>query len=329
MAEHEFAKDEFGRHMKDDNGPKSSSHDNRKSLPGPVDRGEQDRRERNDGNCYGPASNERENDRIIHPGLVIKGEVTRIESYGAFVNFQDRMKHNHRGLLHISQLANHRVESVADVLKMNQKVQAVILDVEYDQRIGQRIRLGLKDVDQETGIYSGQDLRYGSHSDSRRGIKRGRCTTSPHQLQIRAKLRRETLLTLNRHWRDAKHSPVSIINGEKRENDLVSDKNISYLRKLWSSSPLPPSKQDLKLPMKKKESRVEDNSVDERSSSSDDSVDSSSVISSSDSSSSDSNGTTDRGRRRRRQRQRRDRGRNSGRKNRKYESKRKKQTISS
>lgn len=324
MAEQNFTRDEFGRCMKDGGGPKSSSYNNHKSHPHQADRG--DRREENGDSCYGPASNVRENDRILHPGLVIKGEVTRIESYGAFVSFQDRLKHNHRGLLHISQLADHRVESVTDVLKMNQKVQPVILDVEYDQRIGQRIRLSLKDVDQGTGVYSGLDLRYGSHNDNRRGIKRGRCATSPHQLQIRAKLRRETLLTLNRHWSDAKHSTLSIGNGERRENDHVNDKRIPFLRKLWSSSPSPPNKKDSKLPMKKKEYRSEENSVDESSSSDDDSTDSSSVISSS--FSSDSDDSTDGGRRGWRRRRRRGQGRNSKGK-RKYKSKRNKRTISS
>ena len=46
---------------------------------------------------------------------IVRGRVTRIEPYGAFVDFQTGQDY-HRGLAHISQLAEGRVERVEDVL---------------------------------------------------------------------------------------------------------------------------------------------------------------------------------------------------------------------
>mmetsp|Transcript_47785 Transcript_47785/g.53465 ORF Transcript_47785/g.53465 Transcript_47785/m.53465 type:complete len:314 (+) Transcript_47785:115-1056(+) len=298
----EFGGDEFGRVRKNngDGGPVTSPpcNDSHPRQSNEISTGE---RRCENGYYYGPASQEREEDRIIRPGLVINGEVNRIESYGAFVNFRDLQQRNHKGLLHISQLANHRVESVADILEMNQQVRAVILEVEYDQRIGQRIRLSLKDVDQKTGVYSGRDLSNGSSgaNNYRGGVKRSRATVSPHQLQIRARLRRETLLTLRRHWSDVEHSSSLLSKGGK-----MNDKDPSYLRKLWSSSPSPLNKQDSKLPLKKESRRkydAEEKKLSTINSSSDDDSDDSSTASSS-SSSSDSYDTDRRRRRRRRRR---------------------------
>uniref|UniRef100_A0A7S4EQF5 Uncharacterized protein n=1 Tax=Pseudo-nitzschia australis TaxID=44445 RepID=A0A7S4EQF5_9STRA len=88
-----------------------------------------------------------------------------------------------------------------------------------------RIQLGLKDDNQETGQYTGRV--YLSNSNNHNG---GNPRPSPHQLQPRAKLRRNTQLDLN----------MAI----KNENKHKSSPPFSYMRKLWSPSPLPPGKQD-------------------------------------------------------------------------------------
>jgi polyribonucleotide nucleotidyltransferase len=71
-------------------------------------------------------------------GRIYHGRVERIVDFGAFVNIIPGKD----GLLHISQIADERVESVGDYLKEGQMVDVVVLDV--DQR--GRIKLSMKEV---------------------------------------------------------------------------------------------------------------------------------------------------------------------------------------
>ncbi|MGB1270749.1 MAG: polyribonucleotide nucleotidyltransferase [Endozoicomonas sp.] len=71
-------------------------------------------------------------------GKIYEGTVTRIVEFGAFVNILPGQD----GLVHISQIADHRVENVGDYLKMGQKLEVVVLDL--DNR--GRIKLSLKEV---------------------------------------------------------------------------------------------------------------------------------------------------------------------------------------
>ena len=71
-------------------------------------------------------------------GAVYTGTVARIVDFGAFVNILPGKD----GLVHISQIANERVENVSDHLKEGQQVQVKVLDV--DQR--GRIKLSIKEL---------------------------------------------------------------------------------------------------------------------------------------------------------------------------------------
>jgi polyribonucleotide nucleotidyltransferase len=71
-------------------------------------------------------------------GKVYSGKVARIVDFGAFVNILPGKD----GLLHISQIAEERVEKVTDYLQEGQDVEVVVLDV--DQR--GRIKLSMKEV---------------------------------------------------------------------------------------------------------------------------------------------------------------------------------------
>ncbi|MCP5182241.1 MAG: polyribonucleotide nucleotidyltransferase [Pseudomonadales bacterium] len=71
-------------------------------------------------------------------GRIYEGTVERIVDFGAFISILPGKD----GLLHISQIADERVEAVADYLKEGQKVRVVVLDV--DQR--GRIKLSMKEV---------------------------------------------------------------------------------------------------------------------------------------------------------------------------------------
>jgi polyribonucleotide nucleotidyltransferase len=71
-------------------------------------------------------------------GAIYEGTVVRIVDFGAFVNFLPGKD----GLVHISQIADERVNSVADYLKEGQVVKVKCLDV--DQR--GRIKLSIKEA---------------------------------------------------------------------------------------------------------------------------------------------------------------------------------------
>jgi polyribonucleotide nucleotidyltransferase len=71
-------------------------------------------------------------------GAIYQGRVAKVVDFGAFVNILPGKD----GLLHISQIADERVETVGDYLQEGQVVEVVVLDV--DQR--GRIKLSMKQV---------------------------------------------------------------------------------------------------------------------------------------------------------------------------------------
>ncbi|HEX7762871.1 MAG TPA: S1 RNA-binding domain-containing protein, partial [Cellvibrio sp.] len=78
-------------------------------------------------------------------GAIYEGTVVRIVDFGAFVNFLPGKD----GLVHISQIADERVNSVSDYLKEGQVVKVKCLDV--DQR--GRIKLSIKEaLAEESGV---------------------------------------------------------------------------------------------------------------------------------------------------------------------------------
>jgi len=76
--------------------------------------------------------------RSFSSGEVIEGRVVQIRDFGAIVNLGG----NKEGLLHISELASHRVNKVEDVVHVGDKIKVKIKKVEANGRIS----LSLKDV---------------------------------------------------------------------------------------------------------------------------------------------------------------------------------------
>jgi len=72
----------------------------------------------------------------VEVGAIYNGKVVKLMDFGAFV----RVVGGTDGLVHISQIANHRVEKVADELKEGQEVRVKVLDVDRNGRI----RLSMK-----------------------------------------------------------------------------------------------------------------------------------------------------------------------------------------
>jgi len=71
------------------------------------------------------------------PGQIVKGKVTKITNFGVFVELEDELE----GLLHVSELADHKVENPQDVVKVGDEIEVKILRVDTDDR---KIGLSLK-----------------------------------------------------------------------------------------------------------------------------------------------------------------------------------------
>jgi small subunit ribosomal protein S1 len=73
-------------------------------------------------------------DSFFKIGDVVQGKITKITSFGAFVELKDNID----GLVHISQISEDRIEKVKDVLKPDQAVTARVIKIDREER-----RLGL------------------------------------------------------------------------------------------------------------------------------------------------------------------------------------------
>ncbi|EHO48359.1 polyribonucleotide nucleotidyltransferase [Haemophilus sp. oral taxon 851] len=82
----------------------------------------------------------------VEAGAIYKGKVTRLADFGAFVAIVG----NKEGLVHISQIAEERVEKVSDYLQVGQEVNVKVVEIDRQGRI----RLTMKDLTpkQETEI---------------------------------------------------------------------------------------------------------------------------------------------------------------------------------
>jgi polyribonucleotide nucleotidyltransferase len=76
-------------------------------------------------------------------GQIYTGKVVKLVDFGAFVNFFGKRD----GLVHVSQIANKRLNHPNELLKEGQEVKVKLLG--FDDR--GKVRLGMKMVDQETG----------------------------------------------------------------------------------------------------------------------------------------------------------------------------------
>ncbi|WP_300457754.1 polyribonucleotide nucleotidyltransferase [Desulfobacula sp.] len=74
-------------------------------------------------------------------GEIYEGTVVKITDFGAFVN----IKQGTDGLVHISELANHRVKKVTDVLKEGDVIPVKVLDVTRDGKIKLSYKAALSD----------------------------------------------------------------------------------------------------------------------------------------------------------------------------------------
>ncbi|AXY25626.1 polyribonucleotide nucleotidyltransferase [Suicoccus acidiformans] len=79
--------------------------------------------------------------KVVEVGEVYDGVVKRIEKYGAFVEILPKQD----GLLHISELENHRVNKVEDILSLNDTVKVKVIEIDDRGRINLSRKVLLED----------------------------------------------------------------------------------------------------------------------------------------------------------------------------------------
>jgi ribosomal protein S1/(E)-4-hydroxy-3-methyl-but-2-enyl pyrophosphate reductase len=80
-----------------------------------------------------------------HENDIVEGTVVRIAPFGAFVELDPGVD----GLVHISQMANYRVEKPEDVVSVNQKINVKIISIDPEEK---RIGLSIKQAQKEQEI---------------------------------------------------------------------------------------------------------------------------------------------------------------------------------
>ncbi len=89
------------------------------------------------------------------PGHIIKGRIAKVTNFGAFVELEPDLE----GLLHISELADHKIDKPQDIVKQDDEVEVKILRVDNDAR---KIGLSLRRVQwaaEEQAADAGQRTR--------------------------------------------------------------------------------------------------------------------------------------------------------------------------
>ena len=78
--------------------------------------------------------------KTYNVGDVLEGKVTKVVSFGAFVEIMDGVE----GLVHISELAQHHVENPREIVDPGDEVKVKILEIDNERR---RLSLSLKRVE--------------------------------------------------------------------------------------------------------------------------------------------------------------------------------------
>ena len=107
---------------------------------------------------------------------VVKGKVTKLTNFGVFVELEPGLE----GLLHISELADHKVDSPEEVVKVGDEIEVKVLRVDAaDRKIGlSRKRL---DAGPET---TDADATEGPRRERERGLRGGTGSASGQLFRI-------------------------------------------------------------------------------------------------------------------------------------------------
>ncbi len=106
------------------------------------------------------------------PGQVIQGKVTKITNFGVFVGLEDGLE----GLLHISELADHKVENPEEVVKVGEEIEVKILRVDTEER---KIGLSRKRVEWAEEEEAAQAEQQPQQRQQRTDLKGGLGSSGP------------------------------------------------------------------------------------------------------------------------------------------------------
>jgi small subunit ribosomal protein S1 len=94
------------------------------------------------------------------PGVKVKGKVTKLASFGAFVEIEEDLE----GLLHVSEIADRKIEKPEDVLQLGQELELRVINVDAKER---KIGLSLKPAG-ENEPQPDESLDYSQYMDTGR-----------------------------------------------------------------------------------------------------------------------------------------------------------------
>jgi polyribonucleotide nucleotidyltransferase len=101
----------------------------------------------------------------VHVGKIYTGTVVRVEPYGAFINIMPGVD----GMVHISQLADYRVDKVEDIAKLGDELTAMVIDVDP----GGKVRMSRQAVLEGWTVEEAQQRDRGGRSSGGGGGDRG------------------------------------------------------------------------------------------------------------------------------------------------------------
>lgn len=101
------------------------------------------------------------------PGQIVKGHVTKITNFGVFVGLEDGLE----GLLHISELADHKVENPEDIVSVGDELDVKILRVDTDER---KIGLSRRRVEWTDEQNAQQESQQASSAPTTRSVSSSR-----------------------------------------------------------------------------------------------------------------------------------------------------------
>ncbi len=106
------------------------------------------------------------------PGQVVRGKVTKITTFGVFVGLEDGLE----GLLHISELADHKVDSTESVVKVGEEVEVKVLRVDTEDR---KIGLSRRRVDWSSEEEAAANKTQADAEKAQQELKGGRGSAGP------------------------------------------------------------------------------------------------------------------------------------------------------
>ncbi len=96
-------------------------------------------------------------EKNVHVGDIISGKVTRLTTFGAFVEIGQGLE----GLVHISQITDRRIGHPSEAIKSGQTVTVKVLDIDANAK---RISLSIKEAQQDSGKYDSTSKSRGDAS---------------------------------------------------------------------------------------------------------------------------------------------------------------------